>query len=264
LEEFKIKQISAIIITLNEERNIARCLASLDFVAEIVVVDSGSSDGTEAICRAHPKVRYFPHAWEGFGRQKNYALDQARSEWVFSIDADEVVTPELAREIQSLVTQPAALNGYTINRKNFYRQQWIRYSGWWPDRIVRLFRREQGRFSDRLVHEIVDVVGPVGKLAGCLEHHPFTGPSDFLRKCDSYSTLGAKMLLERGKKTSALRALVKSSFTFFKVLVIKRGILDGTAGVLIAYSNAAGVFYRHIKCREMWADLEKKGKNEAD
>jgi len=127
-----------------------------------------------------------------------------------------------------------------------------------------LFRREKARFSDRLVHETVDVAGGVGALQGCIEHHPFTGPSDFLRKCDSYSTLGARMLLERGKKTSALRALVKSSFTFFKVLVIKRGILDGTAGVLIAYSNAAGVFYRHIKCLEMYADLEKPGKKEAD
>jgi glycosyltransferase involved in cell wall biosynthesis len=246
---------------LNEEKNIAACLASLDFVDEIVVVDSGSSDATEAICRSHGKVRFFPRGWEGFGRQKNMALDLATGDWVLSVDADEVITPDLAQEIQRLVNRSDALNGYTVNRKNFYRDQWIRYSGWWPDRIVRLFRRDKGRFSDRLVHEIVDVEGAVGQLGGCIEHHPFAGPSDFLRKCDSYSTLGARMLLERGKKSSALLALVKSSFTFFKVLVIKRGLLDGTAGVLIAYSNAAGVFYRHIKFLEMSADVKKTRSN---
>lgn len=249
---------------MNEEKNIAACLASLDFVDEIVVVDSGSTDRTEAICRANPKVRFFPHGWEGFGKQKNHALDQATGEWVLAVDADEVITTQLAQEIQRLVTQPGALNGYTVNRKNFYRGQWIRYSGWWPDRIIRLFRREQARFSDRLVHEIVQVDGAVGTLSGCIEHHPFAGPSDFLRKCDSYSTLGARMLVERGQKSSVLRALVKSSFTFFKVLVLKRGVLDGTAGVLIAYSNAAGVFYRHIKFLEMRADLEKQGKLDSE
>ncbi len=246
-------KISATIITRNEEHTIAGCLASLDFADEIIVVDSGSTDRTREICELNPKVRFHVYPWEGFGIQKNNALDLATGEWIFSIDADETVTPELAAEIRRTVQKPAC-DGYTVKRKNFYRGRWVRHSGWWPDRILRLFRKGRGRFSDRLVHESVVLDGHPGHLENCIEHRSFRNVGDFFRKGESYSTLGARVMLERGETTSAMNALFRSGLTFFKTLVIKRGFLDGSTGVLIAFSNATGVFYRHMKCLELQSE----------
>lgn len=242
--------LSVIMITKNEEQRIERCLDSLNWASEIVVVDSGSSDRTREICGRYPAVRFYEHPWVGFGPQKNRALSLATGEWVFSIDADEVVSPELAAQIAAAVQRPA-YDGYRVQRRNYYRGQWIRHSGWWPDPLLRLFRRSQGCFSDRPVHETVELQGVIGDLAGCLEHHSFSCVSDFIRKADSYSSLGAELLRTRGVRSSPALALLKCAATFFKTLVLKRGFLDGAAGVLIAYSNAAGVFYRYMKCYEL-------------
>lgn len=242
--------ISAIIITKNEEQRIGRCLESLFWADEIVVVDSGSTDRTRNICESYPTVRFVEHPWDGFGRQKNHALQNAQGEWVFSIDADEVVSPELATEIKATLEHPDCA-GYLVPRKNFYRGQWVRHSGWWPDPVLRLFRRDKGRFSDRSVHETVELDGRPGRLDGCLEHHSFSGIADFLRKADSYSSLGAEVMLQQGKRSSVVLALVKSAATFFKTLILKRGFLDGYVGVLISFSNAVGVFYRYMKCLEL-------------
>jgi len=249
--------LSAIIITRDEERNIADCLASLDFADEIIVVDSGSTDRTREICEQHPKVRFYEYLWEGFGVQKNRALDLAAGEWIFSIDADEIVTADLAAEIRRIVQNPTG-NGYTMKRKTFYRGRWVRHSGWWPDRVLRLFRKGHGRFSDRLVHETVVLDGAPGHLEQCIEHHSFRNAGDFFRKGDSYSTLGARVMFESGKRTSAKNALFRSGLTFFRTLVLKRGFLDGSTGVLIAFSNATGVFYRHMKCLELQQDANAK------
>jgi len=249
--------LSVILITKDEEAVIEGCLDSLSWADEIVVVDSGSTDRTRELCEKNSKVRFFYAPWEGFGKQKNRALDKANGEWIFSIDADERVTKELADEIMSVVAHPDC-DGYTVRRKNFYRGQWIRHSGWWPDRILRLFRKDSGRFSDRLVHESVELSGRARDLDGCIEHHSFEKASDFIMKTDSYSTLGARMMLEKGKSSSGLNALFRSGLTFFKVLILKRGILDGRAGIVIAVSNAMGVFYRHIKCLELQQDVHEK------
>lgn len=242
--------ISAILITKNEEQRIGRCLDSLHWAYEIIVVDSGSTDRTREICEGYAKVRFEEHPWQGFGRQKNRALNLATGDWVFSIDADEVVTPELVDEIIRCV-ETSSCDGYWVSRKNFYRDQWVRHSGWWPDRVVRLFRKNCGRFSDRLVHECVEINGHLGVLKGCLEHHSYSCASDFLRKVDSYSSLGAQVMMQQGKSPTILIAVIKSLAAFFKTLVLKGGILDGQVGVLIAYSNATGVFYRCVKCIEL-------------
>ncbi len=248
-----VATISAIVITKNEEQRIGACLTSLNWVDEIVVVDSGSTDQTREICKKNSKVVFYEQPWEGFGIQKNRALERASSEWVISIDADEIIPAELAFEIRQTIQNPS-YDGYTVKRKNFYRNQWIQHSGWWPDKVLRLFRKDKGRFSDRLVHESVELNGQRGCLTGFIEHHSYNCVSDFIHKTDSYSHLGARVMFEHGKRTSAGKAFVRSIITFVKTYLLKGGILDGTAGILIAVSNAAGVFYRHMKCVELQQD----------
>lgn len=241
--------VSVIMIVRNEEGRVAAAIESVAWADEIVVVDSGSTDRTPEICRSFPRVKFYDRPWEGFGRQKNIALGLASFPWVFSLDADERVTPELAQEIGRAVADPTCA-GYFVRRKNFYRDRWIRHCGWWPDEVLRLFRREAGRFSDRPVHEAVELDGPAGKLVHPIEHRSFHSVSDFIRKADSYSTLGARLMRERGRGSSAFAALYHGLFTFFKTYVLRRGFLDGRAGVLIAVSNAVGVFYRYMKAME--------------
>lgn len=242
--------ISAILITKNEEVRIEACLASLGWADEIIVVDSGSIDRTRDLCERNGKVKFFEMPWEGFGIQKNRALDQASGEWIFSIDADEIVSHELAEEIL-ITVQQASYDGYVLKRKNFYRGKWIKHSGWWPDKILRLFRRGKGRFNDRLVHESVEVQGAIGELLNSIEHHSFQSVSDFIRKTDSYSTLGAQQMKFKNRNITTLDACTHAFATFIKVYFLKGGILDGRAGMLIAASNAAGVFYRYIKYMEL-------------
>lgn len=242
--------ISGIIITRDEEARIGACLESLKWLDEIIVVDSGSTDRTEDICRRYPSVCFVRHDWEGFGRQKNIALGLARGEWVLSVDADELISGQLADEITKVVGN-AGFNGYMIKRKNFYRGRWVRHSGWWPDHVLRFFRKDKGRFSDRPVHESVELDGAYGFLEGCIEHHSFNCVDDFIRKAQSYSTIGARLMYERGRRPSAFGAVARSVATFCKLYFLKLGFLDGYAGLLIAFSNAAGVFYRYMKCIEL-------------
>lgn len=247
-------KISATIITLNEEHNIADCLKSLDFVDEIVVVDSGSTDKTEEICKSFPKVRFIYQQWLGYGAQKNFAVSQATHLWILSVDADEIITTELKQEILDLCTKPPISNGYKIGRKNMYRGKWVKHSGWWPDEIIRLFRRDAGGFSDRLVHESVDVTGEVGSLSGTIEHKSFNAPEDFLDKARRYAVPGAIQMHKAGKRGSVILAVVKSSAAFIKSFVLKKGFLDGRVGILIAVSGAVGVFYRVMKLIELNED----------
>jgi len=242
--------ISAIVITKNEEQRIEACLSSLQWADEIIVVDSGSTDRTRELCEQNDKVKFYERPWDGFGIQKNRALDLASGEWIFSIDADETASPELADEILSTVKQ-ALYDGYILKRKNFYRGQWIKHCGWWPDPIIRLFRKDKGRFNDRLVHESVEIQGLAGELQNPIEHHSFHSVSDFIHKADSYSTLGARQMKLQNRNVTTLDACTHALATFIKVYFLKGGILEGRAGLLIAVSNAGGVFYRYIKCLEL-------------
>lgn len=248
-------KISAVVITLNEEKRIAACLSSLDFVDEIIVVDSGSTDKTEQICRSFPLVRFFNQSWLGFGPQKNYAVSLASHEWIFSVDADEVVTPELAAEIRSSVMTEDGCVGFFVKRKNMYKKQWVRHGGWWPDEIVRLFQKNKGRFSTREVHESVEVDGTIGRLQAALEHYSYNGPEDFLLKMYGYSTAGARQMYADGRRAGAFLAVVRGIAAFAKGYILKRGFLDGRAGLLIAVSGAVGVFYKIIKLSELNENL---------
>lgn len=247
-------KVSALIITKDEERNIADCLASLTFVDEIIVVDSGSADRTEEICRRDPRVRWFREPWKGFGPQKNSALDKARTPWVFSIDADERTGPELASEIASLDPEGAGMDGYRVPRRSYFGSRWVRHGGWYPDYTTRLWRRDSGRFSDRSVHEGVEISGSQGRqgtLRGDLLHFTYRDTEDFLERMNRYSTLGAGELRKKGVRCTLFDLVFRPPFTFFRMFVLRRGFLDGTLGFRLAVLYAAYTFSKYSKLSEM-------------
>ncbi|MDR0305748.1 MAG: glycosyltransferase family 2 protein [Chitinispirillales bacterium] len=250
--------LSVIIITKNEEKNIARCLNSVELWAdEIIVVDSGSADLTEEICKRYPQVRFSYNPWGGFGPQKKHALSLASSQWILSLDADEVIPPELAREIKTVIAD-SNFNGYKIQRKNFYRSQWIRHCGWWPEWKLRLFRRESGCITNSLVHESVEVKGTVGRLKHPFEHYSYNSVSDFTVKMDLFSSLGAQNMRRNGRRTSTADACFRAIWAFCRIYFLKLGFLDGRAGLIIAFSAMAGIFYRYIKLLELRQDSKKQ------
>jgi glycosyltransferase involved in cell wall biosynthesis len=239
-------RLSVIVIARNESARIRACLESVAFADERVVVDSGSTDDTVAIARACGARVEQTSDWPGFGPQKNRALDLATGEWVFSIDADERVTPALRVQIQAAIAQPR-FDAYSVNRSSSYCGQYMRHSGWYPDRIVRLFRRGHARFSDDLVHESLQVQGTVGRLDGELLHESFADFESVLDKVNRYSTAGAQALHAKGKKGSFGKALVHGMAAFLRTYVVKRGFLDGRLGFALALSNAQGTYYRYLK-----------------
>jgi glycosyltransferase involved in cell wall biosynthesis len=238
-------KLSAIIITRNEAANIADCLTSVAFCDERVVVDSGSGDATVAIAAA-AGARVVSHEWAGFGAQKNFALAQAKGEWVLSIDADERVPPALAAEIVSAVADPRA-DGYEIARLSTFLGRPMRHSGWFPDYVLRLFRRDKARFTDDLVHERVVCAGRIARLAGALDHHPVLRLEDAIYRLDSYSTAGARMLVASGRRVSFASGITHGLWSFLRAYILRLGFLDGREGFLLAVANGEGTYYRYMK-----------------
>jgi glycosyltransferase involved in cell wall biosynthesis len=247
--------LSAIIITRNEAANIAACLESVSFCDERIVVDCGSDDDTIKVAKA-AGASVVSHPWAGFGAQKNFALSLARGDWVLSIDADERVTWPLAAEI--LVTiKNASANGYEIGRLSTFLGRPMRHSGWFPDYVLRLFRREKARFSDDLVHERVICEEPVGRLICLLDHHPVLRLEDALRRVDSYSTAGAKTLASK-RRVSFASGIVHGLWSFLRAYVMRLGFLDGREGFLLAVANAEGTYYRYMKAWAAGRQRERK------
>ena len=241
-------RISATIITLNEEKNIRGCLESLSWADEIVVLDSESNDGTVEIARDFTD-KVFVEPWTGQGAHKNRAIDLAQGPWIFSIDADERATPALANELRDAADR-GTHHAYALRRKNIYRGQWIRHSGWWPDWVTRLFRKDEARFNDRVIHEALALEGPVGRLEEPLLHHSFRNVGDFIERASRYAEHLAEMMYRQGKRASILTALSHASFECLNTYLFRRGFLDGGAGVLIAVSNGVGTFYKYMMLRE--------------
>lgn len=242
-------KISATIIVLNEERFIGECLASLDFADEIVVVDSGSTDRTPEICRAHPKVRFHQQEWLGFGRQKNHVASLASNDWIFNIDADERVSPALKESI--LKVKPDGPRCYRVARENYFGPRWIRRCGWYPDYNKRLYDRRECAFSEKEVHEALVCQGEVGELKGNLIHKTYSGLSDYLKRMERYSTLAAQELVKKGKRPGLAHILFKPAFTFFKMYVLKLGFLEGRMGFVLSTIYGHYTFYKYAKAIEM-------------
>jgi len=239
--------LSAVVITKNEARVIQRCLESVTWADEIVVLDSASDDGTAEIARRLKAKVEVTTDWPGFGPQKNRALALATGDWVLSLDADEWVTPELRAEI---VHALAASNGHAafrMPRLSSYCGRFMHHSGWWPDHVTRLFRRGAARFSDDRVHERLIVDGSVGALHAALRHEAIRDLDEALAKMNAYSTAGALMQHERGASTSLAGAVWHGAWTFMRTYVLRAGFLDGREGFMLAVSNAEGAYYRYLK-----------------
>jgi len=238
--------LSVIIITKNEAESIETCLESVTWADEIIVVDSGSTDDTVAICRKYTDM-IFVTDWPGFGAQKNRALDLAKGKWVLSLDADEYITPELQDEIQAATTAPGGKIAFIMPRLSNYCGRFMRHSGWWPDYIIRLFLREQGRFSDDLVHERLIVNGPTGTFSNPIIHNAFKNLEEVIQTINNYSTAGARMMHEKKREAGLLTALSHGFWSFVHTYIIRAGFLDGREGFMLAVSNAEGTYYRYLK-----------------
>lgn len=234
------------LITKNAAARLAQCLDALAFADDIVVLDSGSTDDTVAIARAHGARVIERPDWPGFGPQKNRALDALSTDWVLSIDADEVVSPELAMSIQEAIARPRAYV-YAVDRLSSFCGKWIRHSGWYPDWLPRLFQRGSARFSDDLVHERLVFEAPAKRLSGKLLHYSYEDFDAVLRKLDAYSSAGAKQRAAAGKRGGFGTALARGAWAFVRTWVLRAGFLDGRAGFMIAVFNAETVYYRFLK-----------------
>lgn len=244
-------QISATIISLNEADNIRDCLESLQFVDEIIVVDSGSTDRTEEICRSFPNVRFFHQSWLGYGKQKNYAANLAQYDWILNLDADERVSVPLRQSIEQTVF--VDFSAARMARENYFGDCWIKYCGWYPDYNTRLYNRRQCKFSERLVHETLECEGVIATLHGNLVHRSYRNISDYIQRMDRYSSLAAQELVSNGKTPGLIAMIVHSSAMFVKMYFLRRGFLQGGVGLLLSVLYAQYTFCKYAKAREQSA-----------
>jgi glycosyltransferase involved in cell wall biosynthesis len=239
--------LSVIVITRDSADIIARCLESVAWADEIVVVDSGSRDRTVEICRSRGAKVHAAPDWPGFGPQKNRALDLATGSWVLSLDSDEWITPELRSEIERAMAAPGDASAFAIPRRSSFCGRFMRHSGWWPDYVVRLFRRGSARFSDDLVHERVIVNGATGRLTAPIQHEAGRDLHQMVDKINHYSTAGAAMRHREGRRSSLTAAVWHGVWAFVRTYFFRLGFLDGREGFLLAVINAENSYYRHAK-----------------
>jgi glycosyltransferase involved in cell wall biosynthesis len=273
--------LSVVLITYNEEANLRRTLESVmplvrprenepDTDGEIIVVDNGSTDHTLDIAREFG-AKVFVEEWKGYAAQKNSAIAKASCEWVLSLDADEAVSPELARDVaQPPILKPSGewcltmkrsawpnelatdFTGYTIPRKNYFLGRWLKHAGFWPDRKLRLFRNGKGRFIDRTVHEVMEVDGRIGTLNGALEHHTYPTLSAYIATMNRYSSLGAEIAAGEGHgRFSFINVVLRPLATFFSMYLLRLGFLDGGEGLLLCLYHSVYVSWKYAKAWEL-------------
>ncbi len=246
--------LSVAIVTLNEEANLPRTLASIAWANEIVVADSGSTDATHAIAQSYG-ARFVTESWRGFAAQKNFALSLCTSEWVISLDADEVVSPELAASIQNAIAAPPSHTAYALPRRNLFLGRWIRHGGYYPDPKLRLFPRGQGTFQETPVHETAVFSGHVETLHGDLLHDAYPTLASYLDHMQRYSALGASIAVQRGRTGRNLFSflsgvLLNPVATFFYNYILRAGFLDGREGLLLHLYHSAYVSWKYAKAWE--------------
>jgi glycosyltransferase involved in cell wall biosynthesis len=240
-------KITALLITFNEEEFIRDYISSMDFVDELIIVDSFSTDKTSDIIKEFPHVKLYQRKFDDFSSQKNYAIEKALNDWIIFFDADEVITKSLKAEIIKTVSNETEEVAYWIYRTTIYMGKEIRYSGLQNDKVIRLFRKEFCRYNGKLVHEEIEAKGNVGFLKNKMKHYSYKGIDSIIAKRNKYAQLQAETLFKKGKKPNAFHFLVKPAFRFFKHFVLKRGFLDGFQGFMISFVYSYTVFMRYVK-----------------
>jgi glycosyltransferase involved in cell wall biosynthesis len=243
-------KLTVTIISLNEAAHIGAAIDSASFADEILVIDSGSSDGTPDIARGKG-VRVLTRAWTGYVDQKNFAAGEASHDWIFSLDADERITPVLAEEIRSVLASNPPYHGYRVPRVTFHLGRWIRTTDFYPDYQTRLYDRRFARWRGRYVHESVSVDGTSGYLKNDLQHYSFADLRDHIKRINHYSTLSAMQMYEEGRRTGPVEILVHPPAAFMRNYILRRGFLDGTAGLTISLMNAWSVGLKFMKLWEL-------------
>lgn len=252
---------SLVVITLNEEDNIERCIRSVPFASEVVVLDSGSSDKTQSLAK-NLSAKVFEEPFRGYYLQKVRATELAQNDWILSLDADETLSPQLQKEILGVLSAPLDdVDAFSMPRLSYHLGRWIRHGGWYPDRQTRLFHRRRANWSADQVHERIRG-GRVRLLNHPIHHFVFRNLSDQIDTNNEYSTLGAKGLHEKGKKFSLLKLIVKPISKFIECYVWKSGFKDGLPGFIIAVGAAYSVFLKFAKLWEMQKRFEGISKTE--
>jgi glycosyltransferase involved in cell wall biosynthesis len=239
--------ISVILITKNEEKNIVDCLQSVAWSDDIVIVDAESTDRTVELARTFTE-RVFVEPWRGFAGAKTSAMDKTLHDWILWVDSDERVTPELAEEIARIfASDTLQADGYRIARRAYFLGKWIRHCGWYPGHVLRLFRKSQAKFTDTAVHESLILDGTIATLRHDLLHFTDDDLDHYFEKFNSYTTLGATDLHRRGRTAGLAALLLRPSFAFFKMYLVKRGFLDGMHGLILCILSASYVFAKYAK-----------------
>ena len=245
-------KVSVTIITLDEEEHVGAAIESARWADEVILVDSGSRDATVDIARSKG-VTVATRPWTGYVDQKNHAAGLASHDWILSLDADERIPPALADEIRALLAAEPPLHGYRMPRVTFHLGRWVRTTDFYPDFQTRLYDRHAARWRGQYVHESVDVDGTVGRLRNELEHYSFRDLDDHLARLNHYTALAARQMHEAGRRAGPLDLLVHPPAAFVRNYVLRRGFLDGTAGLTLSLVNAASVF---LKLAKLW-ELER-------
>ena len=241
--------VTATVITLNEAAHIQACVAALAWADEVIVVDSGSTDGTADLARA-AGARVIEREWPGYSAQKDFAAAQALHDWIVSVDADERVTPELAAEIRTAVAQPGQHVGFRVPRITFHLGRWIRTTDWYPDSQLRVYDRRHAGWKQRRVHESVTARGPVGQPTHDLQHYAYRDLAHHHETMQRYTTLAAQQMYEDGRRASVFALLLHPPAAFLRNYVLKRGFMHGAPGLIISVMYAHYVF---LKFAKLWA-----------
>lgn len=243
--------LSVVIITLNEEKNLERCLRSVKYIAdEIVVLDSFSTDRTREIAESYG-ARFIQEKFRGYGGQKNYATELASHDWVLSLDADEALSPELESGIKTVLRNPE-FDAYSLPRLTNYCGHWIRHCGWYPDRKIRLYNRTKGAWRSETIHEFwaSHMPSPVGMLKGDLWHYSYYTLSDHLMQIEKFTEIMAREAVAKGKKAPLSKVLLAPVWKFFSAYFLQLGMLDGYAGFLVCRLSAFATFMKYSKIRQ--------------
>lgn len=251
--------ITGLVLTCNGQRLIDQCLTSLSFCDELLVVDSGSQDQTLEIATGH-NIRIVPHAWEGFIGQHKFAQTLVQTPWVVTIDQDEYLSAELQKNILKALANPGDTQGFYCPRRSFYFDRFMRHSGWYPDYLLRVFRKDSVIVGGRPPHEEFTVPGPTAKLSGEIIHHPYVDLAEHLTKLNRYTTTAAEDLYAKGKKSSLALALGHAMAKFIKQYVVRRGFLDGRAGLLLASQAFFYTLNKYMKLLELHLENQKDGR----